>query len=401
MTAPALNARSGPGIPPVLSVGLRPFFLLAALSAPAFVAVWLLNLAGCLTLDGTAAPVSWHAHEMLFGFVGAAVGGFMLTAVPNWTGCRPVSGWPLGGLAALWVAGRVASLPSVSDAPLAAVIDLAFFPAVGAAVALPLIRAGKARNAAFLVLLLLLTLANLLFRMDWLDLAPGAAAQGIVLSVGVVLMMTTVIGGRIVPAFTRNALRTRAHDVDLGAPKPLELATLGLTLAMIPVDLAMPGSSASGAVAAAAALTHAGRLAFWGGARTLRMPILWILHLGYLWIPLALALKATALLGGSVAGAAWMHALTAGGFGTMILAVMSRAALGHTGRALVTPPATVAAYGVLTLSVLARVAAPALPGELYPAALAAAGGLWALTFLLFLWDYVPILVQPRADGRTD
>ena len=401
MTASALHDPRNPAPPAVLSIGLRPFFLLAALSAPAFVAVWLLGFAGFLPLDGAASPVSWHAHEMLFGFAGAAIGGFMLTAIPNWTGARPVAGWALAGLAALWIAGRIASLPGLTGSLPAAVVDLAFFPVLGAAVAVPLVRAGKARNTAFLVLLLLLTAANLLFRLDWLGIGPGLDQSGIALAIGVVLTMTAVIGGRIIPAFTRNALRPRGRDGGIGAPRAVEIAAIGLTVAMIPVDLALPGSAWAGALALAAAAAHGVRLACWGGARTLHAPILWILHLGYLWIPVGLALKGAALLGGLPFAAAWIHALTAGAFATMILAVMSRASLGHTGRALVTPPATVAAYAALTLAATARVATPVLPGSLQLAALAAAGLLWALAFLLFLMDYAPILLRPRADGRTD
>jgi uncharacterized protein involved in response to NO len=168
---------------------------------------------------------------------------------------------------------------------------------------------------------------------------------------------------------------------------------------MIPVDLAAAGSALAGAVALAAALAHGARLARWGGARTLSQPILWILHLGYLWIPVALALKAAWFLGGVGAASAWLHALTAGGFATMILAVMSRAALGHTGRPLVTPRATVAAYVLLTLAAALRVLAPALPDPAYLPLLSAAGLLWALAFLLFLKDYAPILALPRADGQ--
>jgi uncharacterized protein involved in response to NO len=407
MTAPS-PTQAAPAVHPparrahaALSVGLRPFFLLTALSAPAFVVAWLLAMAGVLPLDGAAAPVSWHAHEMLFGFVGAAVAGFMLTAIPNWTGARPVSGRPLAGLAALWVAGRVASLPALAGDPVAAAVDLALFPVLGAAVALPLVRAGKARNTAFLALLLLLTAANLMFRLDWLGVAPGLAERGIALAVGVVLTMTAVIGGRIIPTFTRNALKPRGRDGGIGSPPALDAAAIGLTLAMVAADLAAPGSAWAGALALGAALAHAARLARWGGARTLGVPILWVLHLAYLWIPVALALKAAALLAGLPAAAAWMHALTAGAFGTMILAVMSRASLGHTGRPLVTPPATVLAYLLVTAAALARVAAPALPGSLPPDALAAAGALWTLAFALFLVDYAPILLRPRADGRPD
>ncbi len=383
----------------LFAYGFRPFFLLAGLSAPALLVAWLLVLNGILPSDGAVAPVSWHAHELLFGFTAAAIAGFMLTAIPNWTGAAPVTGAPLAALAALWLAGRIASLPPLATGWVAGAIDLAFFPALGAAVAIPLLRAGKWRNTAFLVLLALLTAGNLLFRLDWLGVATDGAARGIALTTGVVLLMVAVIGGRIIPAFTRNALRARGDGTEVGGPCILDALALATTAAMVVADLTLPSGPLAGALALAATVAHGMRLARWRGDRTLGQPILWILHLGYGWIAVALALKAAWLLGGLALGAAWLHALTVGAFGTMILAVMSRATLGHTGRPLVAPRGTVVGYALLTLAAAVRVASPLLPGALPGDGLTVAGLLWTAAFALFVHDYAPLLLRPRGDGR--
>lgn len=383
----------------VFGYGFRPFFLFAGLSAPALVVVWLAVLTGIVPLPGDVAAVSWHAHEMLFGFVIAAVAGFLLTAVPNWTGSKGLSGWPLAGLFALWVAGRFASLPALAAEPVAAIIDVAFLPVLGAVLAHPLVRARKWSNTAFLGLLALLAAGNLLVRLEWLGVAASSAAPGTALAIGVVLMMVTVIGGRIVPAFTRNTLKARGDATVIPAPSRIDAATVALTAAVVATEVLAPETVVAGGVALVAAAAHGARLARWRADRTLRDPLLWVLHLGYAWIVVALALKAAWLLGGAVGGTAWLHALTAGGFATMILGVMSRAALGHSGRPLVVPKATAVAFGVLTLAAAARVLAPLAVGIGYTDWLAVAGGMWTLAFGLFLIDYAPILLRPRADGR--
>lgn len=395
----AIDRREPSAIPSLFAYGFRPFFLLSGLSAVCFLGTWLSILQGGGWPSEQLSPTSWHGHEMLFGFVGATIAGFLLTAIPGWTGSRPIRRWPLVALTALWIAGRAASSPYLAPSIVGAVIDLAFFPALGAAVALPLIRAGKARNAAFLVLLSLLFTANLLFHMEWLGISEATSGRGIALAVGTVLMMITVIGGRIVPAFTRNTLRVRFPDMEIALPPWLERLVLAATFLMIPVDLLWPDSRIAGGVALAAALAHAARLFHWRGARTLDRPILWSLHLAYGWIIVGLTLKALYMLGGVWGASAWLHALTVGAFSTMILAVMTRAALGHTGRPLVAATPTVAAYILLTLAGLARIAVPVLPGSLFHMAIGAAGLSWIGAFLLFIWVYAPILTRPRADGQ--
>ncbi|WP_448191636.1 NnrS family protein [Azospirillum sp. sgz301742] len=386
--------------PPVLfAYGFRPFFLLAGLSAAVLVPVWACVVTGAFGLGGTIPPSGWHAHEMLFGFAAAAIAGFLLTAIPSWTGSAAVKGRPLMALVALYLAGRAASLPVVADSGFAALVDLAFLPAFGALVAVPLIKAGKARNTAFLLLLALLTAANALFRLEWMGVTQGTAALGITLAIGVVLQMVTVVAGRIVPSFTQNALRQKDPTLVIKPLPAVEYAALVLTLLLIPADIHFPGSQLAGLLALAAAVAHGVRLARWKGLRTLSEPVLWILHAGYAWIVIALTLKGLEYAAGLPLGRAWLHALTAGAFTTMILAVMTRAALGHTGRAIVVARMTVAAYVLVQLAATVRTLLPMLPDGAWTGAVHAAGALWTLGFLLYVWVYAPILTGPRADGR--
>lgn len=382
---------------PVFAYGFRTFFLLAALAAVAIVLTWLGVLLG-LAWPGTIPVNLWHGHEMVFGFVAAAIAGFLLTAVPSWTGMAAVAGPRLAALALLWTAGRIASLPIFATSVLAAAIDIAFLPVLGAVLAAPLVAAGKLRNSMFLVLLAGLALANLLVRLEWIGATADTAQHGITLATGLVLLMVTVIGGRIIPAFTQNALRQKRSDLTISPRPALDRATILLTISMVAIDLAAPESALATLVTVAAALAHALRLAGWKSGLTLAQPLLWVLHLGYAWIPVALALKATALLGLGW-GSGWLHALTVGAFTTMILAVTSRAALGHTGRPLIAARMTVAAYILAFIAAILRVALGSLPSGLYVPILTASALAWVAAFMMFLWVYTPILWRPRPDRR--
>ncbi|MGQ9365884.1 NnrS family protein [Azospirillum sp. A39] len=384
----------------LVAYGFRPFFLFAGVAAAALVALWLLVLIGGAWPDGAVGPVQWHAHEMLYAFVAAAVAGFLLTAVPNWTGTAALTGRPLGALVGLYLAGRLVLVPGAGVPPLpAALVDLAFLPALGGALAGPLVRAGKGRNTAFLGLLGLLFTGNLLFHLEWLGIAGDGVRLGQTLAIGTVVMMIAVIGGRIVPAFTRNALAQRGVAVDVTPLPWLERTTLAATLLLIPAELALPGSAAVGALALLAAAAHAARLARWHGPKTLDQPLVWVLHAGYAWLPVGLALKAATALGAPVSDGAGIHALTAGTFATMILAVMTRASLGHSGRPLAVGAAVASTYRLVLAAAALRVLAAEAPGGLYWPLLEAAGAAWLAAFTLYLAVYAPILLTPRADGR--
>ncbi|HEY6825129.1 MAG TPA: NnrS family protein [Steroidobacteraceae bacterium] len=383
----------------LFAYGFRPLFLLAGVGALLLVPAWALDFAFGVSPGSGWPPTLWHAHEMLFGFIASAVGGFLLTAVPSWTGQKGFAGQPLMVLTALWLAARIMIASSSLWPPLLpAAVDLAFIPALGVLIAGPLLRS-RNRNTPLLLVLALLWLADLTFHVGLAHRDAPLALHALLIGIDVMLVMVTVIGGRIVPAFTAAALRSRGGE---GAVTSRPGATAAAVAAMIAVtlgDLAVPDSRLAGMLAAAAAVIQAWRLTQWAGLRTLRQPIVWVLHLAYLWLPLGLGLKSIALLEGAAFSAFWLHALTIGVLSTMILAVMTRAALGHTGRPLVVHPVTALSYALLTGAALVRVFGLALLPLSYPLVILLAALLWTAAFLLFVVVYAPILCRARADGK--
>lgn len=382
----------------LFAYGFRPFFLAAGLHAIIVLGLWLMVLHTGHWPAGLGDPAAWHGHEMLFGFAAAAIAGFLLTAVPNWTGERGYAGGRLMALTGLWLAGRLALNPIAPLPALpGAVIDLAFFPALCAMVLPSIIKARNRRNYVMVLLLGLLTAASALYHADRLGWLPGIWGRGRTLGIDMVLLLVALIGGRIVPSFTVSALKRVGRKVEAAAfgwPDRLALGTVAL-LAL--ADMIQPDGMLPGLAALLAGLAHAWRLSRWHGLKTGAQPILWVLHLAYAWIPVGLLLKAAWLLAGVDIGQGWIHAITAGAFATMILAVMTRAALGHTGRDIVAARPTVAAYLLLTGAALVRVLAPVLPD--LRLAYSIAGSFWLAAFLLFVFVYAPILVMRRADGR--
>ncbi len=390
----AQQMRSWQG-PALLSFGFRPFFLLGAVWAALAMLLWALALAGLLDLPTRLGLVSWHAHAFLFGYVGAIIAGFLLTAVPNWTGRLPVVGWRLGALAALWVLGRIAVLASVFLPPwVAPVVDLAFPLALGALILREIVAGRNWRNLPVLGLLAVFAGANLAFHLD--ALSGGYAAQGTGLRLGLasVIGMITLIGGRIVPSFTRNWLVQRG-ETRLPAPpmRRFDKITLLLSLPALLAWVAWPQDPVTATLLLLFAALHAVRLARWQGLRTRAEPLVWVLHLGYGFVPLgALALGLATLWPGLVSPAAAQHVWMAGALGLMTLAVMTRATLGHTGHALTACPMTVVIYVALTVSVLARLFAAALPGQLGHDIAALA---WILAFAVFSVIYGPRLLTRK------
>ncbi len=381
--------------PAVLAYGFRPFFLLAGIHAAIAIPLWVAVLHGFDLPRTTLPALVWHAHEMLYGFVAAAMAGFLLTAVPSWTNRRGYAGAPLAALVLLWLAGRVAMTLPLGLSPLwAGVIDLAFIPLLALTILPALLRSGNHRNLAFIGLLGLLFASNLHFH-----LLGAVALPPLLLGMNAMLFLVTMLGGRIVPAFTSAALKELGIAARIRRYQPLDRAALVAVVGVLLVDLALPDSLYAGVVAAIAAALLAAQLSQWQGHRTLRMPIVWVLHIAYAWLPVCLALKAAILFGLPIPGSSWLHALTVGAMATMIIGVMSRAALGHTGRALVAPGAVVAGYVSLTGAALARVFGPMLMPSMESLWLLMAALLWCLAFLLFLKVYAPILWRPRIDGR--
>ncbi len=386
-------------MPPLFSYGFRPFFLGAGLIALVVVPLWSLSLATGLVLPLAWPPMLWHAHEMVFGFVPAAIAGFLLTAVPSWTGRKGFAGPPLIGLFALWLAGRIATgVSAETPAALVAAIDLAFFPMLAALLAPPLIRERNRNTPLLLVLLALFVCQSTFHWAAWRNDA-WTAHQATLAAIDITLILVTVIGGRIVPSFTATALRLSGSTAVPRSRRGLTPVVVGLMIAVAATDVLQPPSAWVGGAAALAALAQAWRIAQWQSLRTWRMPIVWILHLGYVWLPIGLALKAWALFGGPPVTAHWLHALTLGPIATMIVAVMTRTSLGHTGRELSLHPLTLVAYGLLAAAIVVRVLAPALPGVEYLATVAVSAALWAGAFAAFLWVYAPILIGPKVEAK--
>lgn len=394
--APPAFRRRRRDLPAVLTHGFRPFFLLAALAAALLVPAWLLLLGLGLDLPGPLDPLRWHAHEMIWGYLAAVLAGFLLTAIPNWTGRLPLAGRPLAVLVAIWLCGRLALLLLPSE-PAAALIDLAFLPVLLLAAVREVRASGSLRNLPVVGLVGLFAAGNLLFHLEpALPLRPGI---GVDLALAVIAMLIALIGGRILPSFTQNWMaRSGAarRPAPFGRFDKAALAGSGLALACW---LALPAWPGSGVLLLLAALGNLVRLARWQGYRCLAEPLLAVLHLGYLWLALSLG-----LLGAAIALPAWvpasaaLHALTAGAVGTMTLAVMTRASLGHTGRALHADRWTLACYALVTLGALARVVSPWW-SDGYMALLAIGGAAWSAAFALFVLRYGPILLAARPDGR--
>jgi uncharacterized protein involved in response to NO len=387
-------------LPPLFGYGFRPFFLAAGLTATLLIPWWVASVTLSVPL-ATAWPATlWHGHEMVFGFIVAAISGFLLTAVPSWTGQRGFAGWPLVLLTGLWLVGRLLVASSAHWPPLlTAGVDLAFLPVLALMLLPPLLRAHN-RNAGLLAALLALCGANGVFYWAVAHGDVSAAHRALVVAIDIVLLLMTVIGGRIVPAFTASALKLQGTVPVVKNSRRLSALAITVMVAVVLLDMVLPDTRLAGACALVAAVVQALRLAQWAGQKTVRQPIVWILHVAYAWLPVGFALKAWSLLAGTPFAAFWLHALTIGAAATMIMAVVTRASLGHTGRPLVVDTRTVLAYMCLTAAAAVRVLGPGLAGVAYGAVLGLSGLFWTAAFVLFLWVYAPILLTPRADGKA-
>ncbi|MGH6947543.1 MAG: NnrS family protein [Kiloniellales bacterium] len=394
----AASSGGAAGALPLLSYGFRPFFLLAGLWAALTLPLWLAALAGAMTLPTAFDAQTWHVHEMLYGYLAATLTGFLLTAVPNWTGRLPLRGAPLALLALLWLAGRLAVLTSGAIGALpAALVDLSFLALLLFVILREILSGGNWRNLPVALAVALFFAGNLISHLELLGVSPSYAL-GERIGLAVMTFLIALIGGRIVPSFTRNWLVKRQVPA-LPAPfstfdrASLLVTLVALALFVFEVD-GMPFALAAGLAAAMNLL----RLLRWRGWSTLAEPLLAMLHLAYLWLPLGFGLLALQALDSAISPSAALHALGLGAMGGMTLAVMTRATLGHTGRLLEAGPGTVAIYGLVTLAALTRVATALVPAAdwlLHPA-----GAAWIAAFLLFLLVYGPtLLATARSASR--
>jgi len=374
----------------LFSYGFRPLFLAAGLFAVLAVPLWMAVWAGQVALSGPFSPTDWHIHEMLFGYTSAVVAGFLFTAIPNWTGRMPTRGGPLIALSALWILGRLA----VAFAPwplLVMGLDCAFLLAIGAMVVTEIVAGRNWRNLMVVVPVLLYLAANITFHLE--AMSQGSANVGRRLGFAMVTLLIALIGGRIIPSFTRNWLAKQGPG-----PMPVpfgrfDAACLTATLAALLVWVAAPDMALTGPGLLLAGALQAVRLARWRGVWVWRSPLLAMLHLAFAFIPAGLAALGLASLGvwPAVTG---LHLLGIGGIGGMTLAVMIRASLGHTARELVAGRALTVAFGCVAMAAVVRVAVPSGPG------IWTAAALWVLGFGLFLWRFAPILTQPNPARRV-
>ena len=387
-------ARTRPyGGPALFSYGFRPFFLFGAIQAAVAMAAWIMLLAGRLDTFSHFAPVDWHIHEMLFGYLAAIVAGFLLTAIPNWTGRLPLNGAPLVALFVAWLAGRVAIFFSASIGPLpAAAIDCAFLALLAAAAAREIVAGRNWRNLKVLVPILILLAANALFHAE--VAVTGTSDFSRRLGIAAAIMLIGIIGGRIIPSFTRNWLAKRSPH---GLPAPFgrfDVACLALTAVALACWTVAPESTVAGWLSLAAAGANLVRLARWRGDRCAGDVLVVILHLGFLWVPIGLLVAGlAALMPDRIAPAAAVHAFGVGAIGTMTLAVMVRATLGHTGRALAAGWRGSLVFAAILLAAAARVAhALFWPGE---ALLHLSAAAWIAAFLGFALLFGPFILSPR------
>ncbi len=380
--------------PALLSQGFRPFFLAAGIWAAAALTVWIVMLETGTALPSRFDPLSWHIHEMLFGFVMAAVAGFLLTAIPNWTRRMPVSGWPLAGLAGLWLLGRLACLVSqMLPAWLAIAADLAFPAALAAVVAREIIAAGSRRNLPMILPILVLGVANLLMHLEAVGV-DVPAGLGWRLGLSAIVVLVSVIGGRIIPSFTHNWLAARKVAERPAAHGLADRAALGTLHAGLFGWAFAPDFAPIGGLLLLGAAVNVWRLWRWLGTKTAAEPLLLILHIGYGWLCLGVGLVGASMLSSKVPQSAGIHAMTVGAIGTMILAVMTRATRGHTGRTLTADGLTQLIYGCVIAAAFARVVAGFSVSWSTPLLIAAAL-FWIAAFSLFAIYYGRMLLAPR------
>lgn len=380
----------------LFSYGFRPFFLAAGAFAPLAMLLWLGALIGGWEVGGSSyGAINWHAHEMLFGYTTAALAGFLLTTIPNWTGRLPVSRGPLLSIVLLWGAGRAAmAAPEVLGQVLSAAIDSAFLPVILLMSLREIVAGRNWRNLKIIIALSALSAINIASHVAIAlveDPAPAFRA-----AIAVYVCLVALVGGRIVPSFTRNWL-AKAGARHL--PTPFEGYDVGAMIVLVVAAACwsiFPETAFSAALTALAALLHIVRLLRWRGLAALGEPMLVVLHVGYAFVPIGLAALSLSALGWiSVISA--LHLLTVGAIGTMTLAVMTRATMGHTGRPIRATNVTIAAFIAIFVAAAIRPLAEITPDYYFPV-LVISGSAWIVAFVLFCIEYGPMLVQRRRQG---
>ena len=381
----------------LFALGFRPFYSLAAIFALASVLFWLLSFTGVFHAGGYLQGIFWHSHEMVFGFAIAVMSGFLFTAVRNWTGLPTPTGFALAALTALWVAARV--LITTGPAVPAALVDAVFVPALALAVAVPIVKSRNQRNYKIVALLLLIGITNVIYHLATLGLVPARLANtSLIAALDLITIVFAIVAGRVIPAFTKNAIPgsdpRHANWLEI-----LSFASLILIIAVrVSADWVATPVLITTTILVVAAVAHAFRLTLWQPYLTAGSPLLWMMPVAYSWLPIAFLLRALAensLLGQG----AWIHALTMGAISGLMLAMMMRSALGHTGRPLVASGLDMLAFLMVQLAAIIRVTAGLFATSLYLELVIFSGVIWMLAFGIFLLRYLPMLSRPRIDGR--
>lgn len=384
----------------IWNLAFRPFFLFGSVYSAIAMVIWLSFLSG-RSAFGEMDPFIWHSHEMIYGFVTAIIAGFILTVVQNWTGIPGLKGSRLKFLFALWLMGRILMWIPGSPALLTAAVDLSFFPVLTFFL-IPYFRSPELGTERFFYLFFLLFFAgNLLVHLETVGLDPfhfseGTAHVGIRIGLDSALLVTLFMSGRVIPFFTESSI-ARAQPRTYVWTERLAPATAA---AFVFGDFFFRGTVVLASIAFITALVHAIRLAGWQVRRIRRVPLIWVLHLAYLWIVIGLGLSGLAALG-KLPVSLSTHAFTVGGLGLMIYGMISRVSLGHTGRRLHPTAWTVGGYALLAIAAVVRVFTPLFPTVNVQWVWLGAGICWTIAFFIFIVQYSPILTQPRADGRPE
>jgi len=381
----------------LLTLGFRPFFILAGATAVLSMGVWLYAGTHEFALQTYYGPVAWHSHELLFGYAVAVIAGFLLTAVRNWTHIDTTTGPSLVALVLLWLAGRLLPLfPRLVPDILVAVADVAFLPALAWRLAIPLVKSGQRRNLIVILVLALMALANVTVHLQPLGITHDTARVGIRFALNLIILLILIIGGRVIPFFTERAVADfspRRHTV-------VEVLSIGSVVLLIIVQLVYPVSPVIAVVAGTAAGLHTLRWLGWYSPRVWSLPLLWVLHVGYAWIVVGLLLTALGHLEW-VAPSVAIHALTVGGIGVLTLGMMARVSLGHTGRALTVNRPVAWSFILLNVAALVRVLLPIVLPSGYPLWIPAAGLIWCVAFMIFVVTYAPMLWSARVDDQVE
>lgn len=372
-------------------LGFRPFYLIGAVFAVVSILLWVLQFSGLSTFAYLPSS-TWHAHEMVFGFTLAIIVGFLFTAGSNWTGQPTPRGVMLASMALVWTAARVLAVTPFGVA--AAVTSVAFPVLAAVGIGKPLLRSRNRRNYFFVALLLGIAVVDALFHLSQLEVIDLSPQWPIRAGLDFVLVMLTVMGGRVIPMFTNNGVPgAGARRIEW-----VDKASIALTVAVLAADLLGVKGGWIAVLLAICGAVQAIRWSLWHPWTTTRTPLVWILHAGYSWIPIHLLMRAAAEVGW-IASSPAIHALAVGAIGGLIIGMITRTARGHTGMPLQAERAEVTAYALVMVAAIVRVAVPVLFPQALVEAAVIAGACWCTAFAVYAYSYWPILTRRRIDGK--